>query len=224
MIHNPVNELYSEEQKYQRIFDAYTQSLNDFDAQFEYIKNATPEQIADTNAHFELARRYQRFYNQINSLVNSENRLRSLRPQVVAEPVIVDERTIDDAFTEAWKSSFSQYRRIPQYQESCRLFDQCVELIAAVGSIEPFSDKDRLKLFENYYQNNGQDLVNRIRETFGIKRVCEPELYEKLIGLQKKYKELEEESSKYVKQKYSLWLEYKVNYELFEKSLCDGVR
>ena len=222
--YNPANDLFSEEQKYQRILNAYLQCLNDLDAQFEYIKNATPQQIADTKAHLEFSRRYQRFWNQINNLVNSENRLRSLRPQVVAEPEIVDERTIDDAFTDAWKSSFSQYRRIPQYQESCRLFDQCVELIAAVESIEPFSDKDRLKLFENYYQNNGQDLVNRIRETFGIKRVCEPELYDKLIGLQRKYKELEEESSKYVKQKYSLWLEYKVNYELFEKSLCDGVR
>lgn len=79
-------------------------------------------------------------------------------------------------------------------------------------------------LFDDYYQINGQDLVNSIREKFGIKRVCEHELYDKLIGLQRKYKELEDKSSKYVKQKYSLWLEYKMNYELFEKSLCDGVR
>lgn len=224
LIYNPANDLYAEEQKYQRILDAYTQSLNDLDAQFEYIKNATPQQIADTKAHLELSRRYQRFWSQINYLVNSENRLRNLRPQVMAEPMIVDEKVIDDAFSDAWKSSFSQYRRNPQYQESCRLFDQCAELIATVDSFEPFSDKDKLKLFESYYQNNGQDLVNRILETFGIKRVCEPELYDKQIRLKKKYKKLEDESSKYVKQKYSLWLEYKMDYELFEKSLCDGVR
>lgn len=221
---NPANDLFSEEQKFQRIQDTYLQSLNDLDAQFEYIKNATPQQIADTKAHLEFSRIYQRFWNQINNLVNSENRLRGLRLQVEAEPVLVDDKTIDDAFTEAWQNRFSQYRRIPLYQESCRLFDQCAELIAAVESIKPFGDKDRLKLFDDYYQINGQDLVNRIRETFGIKRVCEPGLYDKLIGLKKKYKELEDESSKYVKQKYSLWLEYKMNYELFEKSLCDGVR
>lgn len=224
LIYNPANDLYSEEQKYQRILDVYTQSMNDLDAQFEYIKNATPQQIFDTNAHLEFSRRYHRFWSQINSLINSENRLRSLRTQVVAEPVEIDERTIDDAFTNAWQSSFSQYRRIVQYQESCRLFDQCVALIATVESFEPFGDKDKLKLFERYYQNNGQDLVNRIRETFGIKRVCEPEQYDKLKEYQKEYQYLEDESSKYVKQKYSLWLEYKASYELFEKSLCDGVR
>lgn len=224
LIYNPANDLYAEEQKYQRILDAYTQSLNDLDAQFEYIKNATPQQIVDTKAHSELSRRYQRFWNQINYLVNSEIRLRNLRPQVAPEPVVVDEKTIDDAFTDAWQNKFSQYRRIPVYRESCRLFDQCADLIDAVESIEPFSDKDRLNRFDDYYQINGQDLVNSIREKFGIKRVCEHELYDKLIGLQRKYKELEDESSKYVKQKYSLWLEYKMNYELFEKSLCDGVR
>lgn len=223
-LYDPVDDLYNEEQKFQRILGYYTQSLKALDAQLEYIKNATPQQIYETEAHIELSSRYHSFWNHINRLMNSESRLRSLRSQVVIEPTELDENTINDAFTTAWQSSFSQYRRIAQYQESCRLFDQCVTLIATVESFELFGDKDKLKLFESYYQSNGQDLVNRIRETFGIKRVCEPEQYDKLKEYQKEYQYLEDESSKYVKQKYSLWLEYKASYELFEKSLCDGVR
>ena len=223
-LYDPVDDLYNEEQKFQRILGYYTQSLKALDAQLEYIKNATPQQIYETEAHIELSSRYHSFWNHINRLMNSESRLRSLRSQVVIEPTELDENTINDAFTTAWQSSFSQYRRIAQYQESCRLFDQCVTLIATVESFELFGDKDKPKLFESYYQSNGQDLVNRIRETFGIKRVCEPEQYDKLKEYQKEYQYLEDESSKYVKQKYSLWLEYKASYELFEKSLCDGVR
>lgn len=223
-LYDPVDDLYNEEQKFQRILGYYTQSLKALDAQLEYIKNATPQQIYETEAHIELSSRYHSFWNHINRLMNSESRLRSLRSQVVIDPTELDENTINDAFTTAWQSSFSQYRRIAQYQESCRLFDQCVTLIATVESFELFGDKDKPKLFESYYQSNGQDLVNRIRETFGIKRVCEPEQYDKLKEYQKEYQYLEDESSKYVKQKYSLWLEYKASYELFEKSLCDGVR
>lgn len=223
-LYDPVNDLYNEEQKFQRILDYYKKSLKDLDAQLEYIKNATPQQIYETKAHIELSSRYHSFWNHINSLMSSERRLRSLRSQVVIEPTELDENTINDAFTTAWQSSFSQYRIIAQYQESCRLFDQCVTLIATVESFELFGDKDKHKLFESYYQSNGQELVNRVRETFGIKRVCEPEQYDKLKEYQKEYQYVEDESLKYVKQKYSLWLEYKVSYELFEKSLCDGVR
>lgn len=222
--YDPAADLYNEEQKYQKNYQTYTQRLRDFDDQLEYIKNATPQQIYDDKAVFELARRYQSFYNALNNLMYCEQRIRSLRPQViVVEPIEIDENTVKEAFSDAWQKGFSEYRRIAEYQETCRLYDQYIALSAAADAIEPFGEKDKIDLFEAFYQENGQELLNKIIEKFGLNQICDSDLYDKLISYQKEYQNVEDESSKYVKQKHSLWLEYKEGYELFEKAILKGV-
>lgn len=222
-IYDPAADLLKEEQRFQRILDSYKRRLQDFDDQFEYIKNATPQQIYENRATQELSRRYQLFWNDLNALMGSENRIRGLKPQVSVETVEVDENSISDAFSLAWRSGFSHYRKATQYREVCTLYDQCKSLLDDLKNYEPFSEKDKLDLFEKYYQQKGTDLVNAIIKSFGVKRLAEPDIYEKLMNCKKKYQELEGEASRYVKQKYSLWSEYKTGYEMYDKAICYGV-
>ena len=215
--------LTKEEKRYQKIFQSYIQNLTAFEEQFEYIKSLTPQEVLKRNASSEFFKRYQLFCNDLNNLAGCEQRMRNYRPHVIVEQITIDDNTISEAFSAALQNSFSEFRGIAEYQETCRLFDQWITLSAAVDAIEPFADKDKINLFEEFYQVNGQELVAKIKEAIGIKQVSEPELYEKLISYQKEYKSLEEESSRFVKQKHSLWLEYKEEYELFESSHINGV-
>lgn len=220
---DPADDLYNAEQKYQRVFESYIKRLSDFEEQFEYIKHATPQQIYENRGAYELSRRYQLLWNELNLLMGCENRIRGLKSQVNIEIPEIDENILSEAFSNAWKSNFSKYRGNSQYREVCDLFDQCKSLINELDTYTPFSEKDKLELFEKYYQQNGSILISSIMGFFKLEQLVDPYICNKLNNYKNKYAEIEEESLKYVNQKYALWSEYKTGYELFNSATCYGV-
>ena len=201
---------------------AYALALERFSAVFNEFQAKELKDITSAKTFSKVEEAYAELQKAFYDFITCKKAL-AQSYETVRDIYMSDEAAIVKEFVDAWAVGFSKYATETRYLRVCSDYTRCMELKHIVDSSHPLSDEEKESRIKEFIEKNSEALISFVKADAELLAGLNIEELKALETVTGQLDALEKGIKAYERKKYSLWMEYKTAYELFNHGIGGNV-